>query len=307
MNTQAIQIWVVSIRWSIDYGDYELRLSQLKAVLQRDMKKFCGQLELTMPDGPFDEECIANANYHFQVFARFKAKKRPKAYARSINGECRGIAVRTCSTAGVAALERYCLKEDTAVRGTQFADHPIYAGQDLPSVWRPFQQALIDYCLSPWKKREIVWVYDPLGHSGKSDFRKFMDWKHQALCLDYDSTEGLKFEFCKATPPPAIVIFNLTRTKPKQIANGDLYAALEAIKDGHCKSSKYAGSSFLGFPPNVVVLSNELPDEKCLTNDRFKIKGIDRTRWELYDYVRRAPAPAYLTERRNVLNDMDTD
>lgn len=307
MESRDAPCAVMDLRWSVDYGDYEVTLSKLKIALFRDAKKFRGQLELTMAAELGDtEEAFEQANYHWQVYMVLKKKERPKACAIRLNSELKGVRVGRCSSAGMAALRDYVFKEDgTEVPNTQFADHTIYRGQDLPTVWRPFQQELITYCTGPWVKREILWVYDPVGHSGKSDFRKFMDWKHKVLCLDYDSAEGLKYDFCKAEPPPTAVIFNLTRTKPKHVVAGDLYAALEAIKDGHCRSSKYQGSRFLGLPPAVVVLSNELPDMKSLTGDRFKVKGLDRTNWTLYDYVFRTTAPAYLTARRNVL--MDTD
>lgn len=307
---QAKQIWVYDLRWSIDYNDYDAKMAKVKTFCKEVASKYQGQCEMTIvhtEDGTEDEIGIGedwHPNYHIQFTARLKGKRTAAAFRRIAWAALPGVRCKPCSTPGINALANYVLKEDnTTVHNTQFADHFIYKGQDLPAVWKPFQQQLIDYCIGPYTEREILWVYDPIGESGKSKFAKFMKWKHGACRLNWSTAEAMCYMFCKKPSP--IVIINLAKQKPKNVDLGDLYNAIESIKDGDVDSPKYQGQDFLGMPPQVVVLANHRPDVTRMTQRRFKVKCVDRTTWTLYDSQYDAPAPAYLTARRNVL--MDTD
>lgn len=288
----AVQKWYFDMRWTIDYGDYERCDAKLHDALKAVAKKFSYQLEMTIvhsnPDDGYDEEGMHgeywHPNYHFQIYAQTKAKHAWNGLRKElVLLGCVGITVRFCSTNGLAALKAYSMKPDTAVAGTQRADHPIYLGEDLPvGKWKPFQQELIDYCLTTrWREREILWVYDPNGESGKSKFAKFLKWKHQALRLNWMVAEGMLYLFCQK--PSKIVIVNLTKQRPKNVDIGDLYNALESIKDGDVDSAKYQGADVLMLPPHVVVLANHRPELARMTQNRFKCKCIDRSNWTLYD------------------------
>lgn len=137
-------------------------------------------------------------------------------------------------------------------------------------VW---QQDLLKYCKEEVKDREIMWVFDPIGGQGKSKFGKYMAFRHDAVYLLYDSTSQLLYQVVSRGPKRVYVV-NLTKAKPQQIGGGDLYSAIESIKDGHVVSNKYQGGALLFSPPIVIVMSNHRPDEEHMTAGRFKVVDL---------------------------------
>lgn len=173
-------------------------------------------------------------------------------------------------------LALYCMKDDTRVSGP-WADKDLYMGEDLYKIPYPWQKQLEDIVKSNADKRTIHWIYDPDGNSGKTEFAKKMAFTQGAMPLSFAKTTDL-LHMASQNPKKAY-IFNLTRCKPYDIANGDLYAAMESIKDGMIVSPKYDGKVVLFRPPHVIVLSNKLPKFECLSKDRWSVWTMkpDRT------------------------------
>jgi len=71
--------------------------------------------------------------------------------------------------------ELYCCKEESRVRGP-WAWPPRYVGQDIISADQlmGWQKKLLAYLQGPVHKREILWIVDALGCTGKSAFVKYV-------------------------------------------------------------------------------------------------------------------------------------
>lgn len=277
-------VYQISWRYSIDYPDWDKERKELQKWLRLETKVWIFQLEVTEILDPTEELAVAqddgfwSYNCHFQGYAQLKTKERTGTLARRLNGSFRGIEISPASNAGKEALRRYVMKEDSRLQGP-WADHPIYMGEDLPrkdKLWE-WQQEATNYCLGPVKHREILWVSDPTGNSGKSMWRKFMGYHYGAARMQYDSASNLIYQATQE-PNKAIFIVNLTRAKPQDIGRDDMYAALESIKDGDVRSNKYEGKTCLFMPPHVVVLSNQLPDYTKLSKDRFRVWQIENNK-----------------------------
>lgn len=307
MVSRASNVWILSFRWTIDWEEWQAAKPVLAKWAEKVAKKWCYQLEVTDTFVPRDEhpdptewadsseEVWYSYNLHVQGYLNLKEKQRPKAFACKWNAVFHGIEVSACSYAGLEALKSYTLKEDSRVEGP-FADHPIYVGQDLPTeaLLYPWQKELLAYCKGPVNDREILWVFDKLGGKGKSKFRKYMGWHHKAECLNYDTANNLLYQVVQSNSPMHIFIVNLTRSKPAQLSAHDLYSALETIKDGHVQSNKYTGGTKWFAPPHIIVFSNEEPDYKAMSPDRFTVKDL-------------ANLPLFKAPAREEVGGMDLD
>lgn len=269
---QESQVWIFSVRFSIKLeDDWEEIKTRLDAWFKRHGADWVYQLEST------GSEILGTLNKHFQGFLKAKERIRGTTLAINSNDEFAGIEIRACSNAGRLALKDYCMKKETRIAGP-WGCRDIYTGADLYTVPYPWQ-AFLEYYVTtqPVQNREIVWVYDEKGNSGKSQFGKKMWFEHGALYLTYATTANLINVVYKAKNRK-IIIIDLTRARPKDVGSDDLYAALESIKNGMIMNSKYE-TDVVGFsPPHMIVLSNQLPEPGKMSADRYvkyKMVGND--------------------------------
>lgn len=239
---------------------FKLRWEPLRTSLRGLCKKFIFQLELTGAD-----------NWHYQGYINLKQKKKKSTLVNALHPLFPDIHVSRCSDAGRKALQEYCLKEDTRQAGP-WADKRIYLGADLYANAFPWQAELTAECLKDPDDRTIHWIYDHDGCAGKSKWCKFMAHKHGAGVLAYSKTSDLINFVYKSDA--TIFVFDLTRAKPLDIGGGDLYAALESIKNGMVFNSKYETGSKLFDPPHVLVFANAKPELDKLSRDRWKMHSL---------------------------------
>lgn len=114
--------------------------------------------------------------------------------------------------------------------------------------------------------RQIIWIYDEEGCSGKTQFIKYME-------ITYPDTWLIKSSYTDSASQtmdnPHLLMFNITRSY-KNFS----YSALEDLKDGIMISGKYKGRRHLFKPPHIWVFANERPNELKMSADRWKIINI---------------------------------
>lgn len=264
MSSKASNVYHMSVRWSVKHTDENLK--KLQACLRDTADKWIFQAEYTENDG--------KGNPHYQGYMHLSKKSRAKSTAVAMNLVCRGIEVRPSSTAGLAALRRYVMKDDTRVAGP-WADRRIYMAEDLWSEEKqlPWQKALTVMIRAPPDDRTMVWIFDPVGNNGKTKYIKWLAYKKLALSLTYGNSGDIlnlvyKFQNYQA------YVWNLTRAKPHQLSELDLYATMESVKDGLFVNTKYETDQILMCVPHVVVMANHLPKMQHISTDRWKIYSI---------------------------------
>lgn len=218
-------------------------------------------------------------NLHFQINLKVKEKKRAGAIAKLIRGipefKDLSIYVAPASNNGKAALRDYCMKSESQVAGP-WADKTIYLGADLinPSDFTPGQKKLLKYLILcdpvTCSKREIIWIYDPVGGSGKSAFKKYCQFKKKWAGFTYGATRDILYLVSKFANK-RVYFFNLSKTRSADVSENELYCALEAIKDGDFLSTKYEPKMVMMNPCHVVVFANHLPNISQMTRDRLRI------------------------------------
>lgn len=151
---------------------------------------------------------------------------------------------------------------------------------------RPFQESLKDYILNNIAEGKILWVYDPEGQLGKTEFLRYMYVNHKVpfsyggKCADIINLVFNNKEYFMNASNGAI-IYNFGRdTKPDKIS----YKSMEQISDGCISNTKFEAGCFVCNKINIVVLANCLPLTNKLTLSRWIVKTINEN-FELINYT----------------------
>lgn len=229
--------------------------------------------------------------YHFQCFLHHSRKKtRPSTLANQFREEIKDEkASINCSHAhSVSKLSIYCQKFQTSILGPWTDSKEIKSTNwDIKCIVdspHPWQKTIIDEVKEPCRDdRTINWLYDPDGNLGKSKLVKYLAIHHGVVPLSFGKAADLLMLYLDNSNRNAY-FFDLTRCKPVDLGKGDLYAAMEQIKNGLVSNGKFKGGIAYQDPPHIWTFSNMLPDVKCLSTDRWKIWEVDKTTKKLKKY-----------------------
>lgn len=250
------------LRWSIEYTQ-ETKDTLLEHLRQHpNVDKFIFQAENTT-DNP-----------HYQGYFHTKKAQRPKQLGKAWNDVLRGAEIRHASTNGIDCLKHYCMKQDTRVAGP-WADQEVYLGGDLwpESRWPPWQKSMMEILQEHPGDRKMIWIYDLKGNNGKTKFAKTLVFRHNAVGLSYGHSTDI-LNLVSKMPNRRIYIWNLTRAKPANLSELDLYSAMESVKDGFFVNLKYETRQVCMNPPHVIVMANHLPKREHISQDRWDLKQI---------------------------------
>jgi len=219
-----------------------------------------------------------NGREHFQGRLTLHKKLRLKNLAELLHKQYKleGLHLSPEKDEGGSTL--YGSKSATRLQGPWcFPEEALpYNGEDLPTedLLYPWQQALVRYCRAPvLNNREIVWCCDGIGASGKSTLAKFLHFHLRASCHSWSDTKHT-LQAVVSEGAKKVYVFDLTRTKPTEVGNGDLYSALESIKNGHVRSPMYDARTLVFPPPHVIVFANHPPADATLSPDRITLVSV---------------------------------
>lgn len=216
-------------------------------------------------------------NMHFQMAWQTEKRKRASQLINIVNSTpLRGMYIKPASAAGKQALMDYCMKTETRLQGP-WTDSPVYRGADLISTadLTPWQKQVLDMIL--WEKpgnRATYWFYCPHGGSGKSALAKYLAYHHDIPTFTYAKAWDILY-LASVFSNKKAYIYNLSKSKPSEISSLELYAAIEAIKDGHFTSLKYKPKQVLMNRSHSIVFANVLPSRESMTRKRFHIFTLE--------------------------------
>lgn len=121
--------------------------------------------------------------------------------------------------------------------------------RDEGFVPKPWQQYLLDHLSQAPDDREIIWVTDTRGNTGKSRLARHLIMEHGAVQL---SGRIMDMAFLYKREP--IVIFDVTRAAADHTDH--LYTMAESLKNGIIVSTKYEVCQKIFRPPHVVFFAN---------------------------------------------------
>lgn len=141
--------------------------------------------------------------------------------------------------------------DDKVERITEFT--PLY----------PFQKTIIDLVAADVIDRQILWVHDPFGNSGKSYISKYLVDSKGA----FYTNGGKATDIAYAYNGEPIVIFDYVRDAKDYVG----YGIMEQIKNGILFSSKYESGMRRFKTPHVIVFANFAPEAGKFSSDRLRV------------------------------------
>lgn len=240
-----------------------------------------------------DARCLdyENIHPHIKKLPNKKALNDAKGYIAKEdpdNSDLKSIntpiytQIRECKTVH-EALEKFVESPSDALG--VIALHSI--GND--GNYRRRNRVTEDVILRNWQKeldamlevtpndRDIVWIYDTVGNTGKSWYSKYkclMDSAKYRRCSDMgtnrDAATIIEGELKSGWEAWGLFI-NLAR----QCENHSrMYKYMECIKDGSMTTQKYQGKNIEFDEPHIIVFANWPPIVRELSLDRWKIYEI---------------------------------
>lgn len=128
-----------------------------------------------------------------------------------------------------------------------------------------WQKAIIHLVLCQ-PDRQVLWVWDEVGNTGKTWLARHLVAYHQALYAGSGSKTNVTFAH-KGEP---IVVFDF----PRSSLTID-YATFESLKDRIAFNEKYESGMVIHSQVAVVIFANRAPDLSCLSADRWLVINLD--------------------------------
>lgn len=144
---------------------------------------------------------------------------------------------------------------------------------DKYGMYNGIQQKIIDYVNSPTHDREIYWVYDPKGGTGKTDLANHLISNNGFLVFGNAKTADVALAWNGEN-----VIFDYSRSQQDHIN----YGVIEDVKNGRIFSGKYQSCVKLYARPKVLVFANFLPDFSKMSSDRWRVSEVTNNYLEEY-------------------------
>lgn len=278
--------WVVTIFLPENDGQ-KLIPDIIKEVFESVSDKFVFQLE----------KCPTTDNYHYQCCLVTRIRKRHRTLLNELSVglqiDEKLITVDRMQGSWEQAF-LYCTKSDSRegfdqpFLSKQLASEEVlkYKALDLEVfktkgffLWQEkinkilFKEDANDFNDS--SHREVYWIEDTKGNSGKSLFTKYLCYHYEEITkLAFGSGSQMRSAIIEEGPKKCYII-----DIPRKLCNDDfqnnIYSCIEDLKNGFVKSSMYGQPKTLFMePPTVIIFSNyECPVEK-LSIDRWKIYSI---------------------------------
>lgn len=126
--------------------------------------------------------------------------------------------------------------------------------------------------------RSVHWWFDKIGGKGKSQFCRYMAYKHNCVVIQGGKLADIMN-----------IIFNtdmnfvnsLIIDVPRNNGNKVSYSAIECILNGMITNTKFETGRKIFNPPNVLVFSNFEPELDKLSMDRWKVKNLNENDLDL--------------------------
>jgi len=199
----------------------------------------------------------------------------------------------------------YCKKEG---KFWYIGDSAPYTLPDLDIELYPWQETMIGIARNKFHQEtaRLVWyLQDTEGGIGKSSFTKWICCKEEDLhgyMLPDGSVKQMEACVCarvnKMKKPPAVIIYDKTRTVDADLNEGATWQAIERIKTGFVSDPMFgSGATASWSPPVVFVFSNYKTDPEKLSLDRWVFVGVDKKKQLFIDSTQTSQNTLGIIER----------
>lgn len=283
MTSNAICVWDLTIKSN---GVDEKVMKEEKKWINRFMKEECKKWAYQLEKGE------KTGYIHYQCRFSLNVKKRAGTLIKTLEEyKIKGHLTPTSNTNRTNLF--YVMKEETRIDGPwtdmDTAEERIYIPRQVRNMrtMRPFQQSIIDSC-KDYDERTINIIVDTRGNTGKSKIKNFMRANGLAFIIppsnDYKEFLGFVCSMWlqKGKPRKDICfIIDIPRALDKKHLR-QFYGAIETLKDGYAYDSRYKATEATFDSPTIWVFTNEKPNVKLLSIDRWRIWRIS-SKYKLKD------------------------
>lgn len=214
-----------------------------------------------------------NDTLHIQGYLNFKNAKTFNAVKQILPRAHIEVAKN------IFAARNYCSKNDTYVGNRQVSKKVNNISLNVATkdplndvVPHDWQTQVLNIISKEPNDREIIWIYDEHGNSGKTTLCK-------SICMNYDNAIYLSGKISdmqygiynmieQHKKAPGIVFIDIPRSLDCQYVS---YAGIEAIKNGIFYNTKYKSGMVLFDSPHVIIFSNHPPLMDKFSEDRYNI------------------------------------
>lgn len=140
--------------------------------------------------------------------------------------------------------------------------------QYINTIWKPYQQKILDIIIQEPDIRQVHWIYDKYGNSGKFYLARYINITHDT----YYITAGKQTDILYGYDNQPIIIYDLARTQADNLDH--IYTTIEQFKNGMYLSTKYETVQKIFKIPHIIILANFKPDTSKLSQDRWNITDI---------------------------------
>lgn len=162
-------------------------------------------------------------------------------------------------------LERlqYAIEEK---KNQELADPP-------PEAWRDWQTEALRILDSPPDNRSVYWIYDEVGHTGKSVLSAYLANHRKYFLSGMGKSEDLAYAWSQTfTTHNQGVVFDIPRSAN---IHESFYLLLEMFKNKRVTVNKYQSRTMcFARPMHVIVFANQPPDVSKLSADRWRVNFI---------------------------------
>ena len=198
------------------------------------------------------------------------------------------------------ATQRACINYVYAVRKQHELGWVHYAkGHEVPIehdarglsnlLWlrynmKPWQKEITDMLTGDASFRNILYVHEPVGNTGKSYLAKYLHYFYGAIITGGRAAD-MKHAISRwkeiTGSYPVMILFDIARSYQ---LTAESYYAMEQMKNAVFFSGKYeSGMVVAKNPPHMVVFANHPPKKQFMSQDRWVVKTIDPETHQLID------------------------
>ena len=212
------------------------------------------------------EEVGESGTPHLQGYINFNTKLRPLSLFKDLGAhfeKARG---------SDSDNFKYCSKDGKVCFSCGFPKplKPLACENNF----RPWQVPLNNMAEVDPDERTIVWIRGREGNEGKTTYCKYLHRRYGAICLggkSADMKNGIIQYVVEHGDAPSFIVVNLPRSFNSDYLS---YTGLEEVKDMFFYSGKYEGGMVDGNSPHLWIFSNQLPDLRMCSLDRWLIYDI---------------------------------
>lgn len=222
-----------------------------------------------------EERGIETGYIHYQIRARLLKAKYIKTIEKQWSEILPGCHVSaTSNEVHSKASFNYVMKAETRTRGP-------WTNESQPKHITRQLRAFMELELYDWQKeiseqlllendRDIIVIIDQTGNTGKSIFTEYLQYHGLALKIPLMNCMEDIMQYAMSHPPAKSYVIDMPRGLRKDKL-ASFYGGIEELKNGFMYDKRYSAKSRYIDRPNIVIFTNEIPDTKMMSKDRWKL------------------------------------